>query len=126
VGKAFYQAYLDRIATAHEYDRDSVCRLSCGEGLWWTNREDYVYTVFHKLLSKLRKALLLSLPVPRHNEKVLAFEIAQLAEPLAECREKIGATGGQTGFKVPDLGDPHGLLRARCKRPRRSRAAERR
>jgi len=63
VGKALYQAYLDRDATADKYGRDSVCRFSSGERLWWTNREDYVYAAFVKLLSKLGRC-----SCPLHTE----------------------------------------------------------
>ena len=76
MGKALYQAALYRVATPDKYDRDSVRRLGGGEGLRWTNREDHVDTVFDKFSSDLRKALLPAFTIPRHNEEVLAFDVA--------------------------------------------------
>src|SRR5262249_3970773 len=126
MGKALSQAGLYRVATADKYDRDSVGRLGDGECLRWTNREDHVHTVFDKFSSNLRKALLPAFTIARHNEEVLAFDVAQLAEPLPECREMVWAGGWEAGLKVSNFGDPRRLLRRAPRaatRPSRLRAA---
>jgi hypothetical protein len=79
-----------------------------------------------ELLGELRKTLLPAFRVAPLNEEILAFDIASLAKPLSECCEKVWAARWQAGLNVPDLGDPHRLLRARRERPRDRRAAEQR
>jgi hypothetical protein len=81
-----------------------------------------------ELRGELRKTLLPAFRVAPLNEEVLAFDVAELAKPLLECREKVWAAGRRAGFNVPDLNDPRRLLCA-CRersRNRRRRAAEKR
>jgi hypothetical protein len=75
LGKALYQAYLDRITAADKHHRDSIRRPGGRERLWRANRKDYVYIILNKLLGKLRKTLFPTFAVARHNEDVLTFNI---------------------------------------------------
>jgi hypothetical protein len=80
----------------------------------------------NKLAGKLRKTLLLALGVPALNEEVLAFDMAQLAKSLYECREKARATGWRARLNMPNFCGSHRLLRPRRQWPNGSRAAEKR
>ena len=85
VGEAYPFAPGGRfLATADKYDRDCVGRPGDGECLRWADREDHVHTVFDQFSSNLRKALLPAFTIARHNEEVLAFDVAEIAKSLAE------------------------------------------
>src|ERR1019366_4635964 len=88
------------------------------ERLRRTNREDDIHTKLDELRGELRKTLLPAFRVAPLNEEVLAFDVAELAKPLLECREKVWAAGRRAGFNVPDLDDPRRLLCACRERPR--------
>src|SRR5580704_1320761 len=106
MGEAFHQTHLDWITTADKYNGNFIRRFCGSERLRWTDRENDIDPVLDQLFGELRKAFLLSFAVARHNEEVLAIDVAEITEPLTKRCEKVWAARWEAGLKMPDFGDP--------------------
>ena len=86
-------------------------------------RDDDVHLETHQLGGKFGKALCAPSGKPILNVNVLSFNIAQLTQTFAKCRNKrAGITGRPAAHVANDRW--HGLLGGRPKLPHCRRAAE--
>jgi transposase len=96
-----------------------------GKGAGRARRHDDVRLEANQLGRQAWESIVSPLRPPILDGDVLALDMAQFAEPLAECVDELPLQRRGGGPKVTDPSDLPNLLRSRRKRPRR-RAAEKR
>jgi len=116
---------IDRIAARRKDDRDGPGRPLGGERAGGARGHDHVGPVSHQFVRQLREAAVIPSRPCELEHDVLALDVAQFAERLAQ-RVHLGALQRRgRGAKVADPRLLLRLLRPRRERPRR-RAAEQR
>src|SRR2546421_4004728 len=83
---------------------------------------DHYHAMLQQVGDQLGNSIVMTLRPAVLDRNVLPLEIAYLLKAFTECGEAVGICFGRRCAEKPD--HRHGLLRARCERPRR-RAAKR-
>src|SRR5438477_12443603 len=111
----------DRVGMEGEYDGDGFRRLSRGLHLSRRHSEDDVDIHAYQLGRKLRQ-LIDRIRPPQLNNKVLALDVAEVAQAGAQRRDPVTISRGGTETQEPHAPDLPRLLRMRGERPTRHRA----
>ncbi len=80
----------------------------------------------HQFRRQGRQLVIPSLGPSELDHNILAFGVAEVAQPGAKGSNARGMPRRGDKTQIPDMGDLRPLLRARCGRPHRRRAAEQR
>src|SRR5258705_9979396 len=86
-----YEAELDRVVTAVEYDRDcGGCRFGCERRGIASGCDNHSHLTTSQLGRERRQAIILALGPAIFDCDVLALDISEFLQPLLECGYRFG------------------------------------
>jgi len=124
-GDAGDETEANGVAADNKDNRDRTgCAFRCEHNIAAFHGNDDAHIVADQFRRKRRQSLALALGPAIFHRKSLAFDMARLFQPLAQCAKRVDVRLGRCQPKKPDDRQCR-LLRARCERPCRRATKQR-